>query len=319
MRLATATARISDGRRRDGRQVSTRRSIAQCLAFRLASRRRGARRASSRRPRPYAESGECARLRAAIASAPRGGGGQAAGAASRQRAELARTSAYANSIGCNNQKFLFFGSEPPPQCGEIRGPDRPHAGLALGSRGALRRRPRRSDRALQCRMRRGRRPSSRATSSRRLFGGGAKPQPSPISRSTRRPFRRTSSSRPSRNRSRTRRRAPTRRPAPTRSACAPATAASSRSPTRARASRLEDVCRSLCPNADVQLYSFPFGGTIEQAVSLTRRALRRHAERAQVPAVLRSDLLVPPQGRELGAGAGRGRGEIRPRGAATSW
>ena len=33
--------------------------------------------------------------------------------------------------------------------------------------------------------------------------------------------------------------------------------------------RLEDVCRSLCPNADVQLYSFPFGGTIEQAVSLT--------------------------------------------------
>ena len=34
-------------------------------------------------------------------------------------------------------------------------------------------------------------------------------------------------------------------------------------------SRFEDVCRSLCPNADVQLYSFPFGGTIEQAVSVT--------------------------------------------------
>ena len=33
--------------------------------------------------------------------------------------------------------------------------------------------------------------------------------------------------------------------------------------------RLEDVCRSLCPNADVQLYSFPFGGTIEQAVSIS--------------------------------------------------
>src|SRR5271165_6815280 len=70
----------------------------------------------------FAESAECARLRAAIASAPRGGaGGQAAAAAARQRSELARTSAYANSIGCNNQKFLFFGSDPPPQCGEIRG------------------------------------------------------------------------------------------------------------------------------------------------------------------------------------------------------
>jgi hypothetical protein len=29
------------------------------------------------------------------------------------------------------------------------------------------------------------------------------------------------------------------------------------------------VCRSLCPNADVALYSFPFGGSIDQAVSST--------------------------------------------------
>jgi hypothetical protein len=32
---------------------------------------------------------------------------------------------------------------------------------------------------------------------------------------------------------------------------------------------LEAVCRSLCPNADVALYSFPFGGTIDQAKSST--------------------------------------------------
>jgi hypothetical protein len=32
---------------------------------------------------------------------------------------------------------------------------------------------------------------------------------------------------------------------------------------------LEQVCRSLCPNADVALYSFPFGGTIGEAVSST--------------------------------------------------
>ncbi len=36
-----------------------------------------------------------------------------------------------------------------------------------------------------------------------------------------------------------------------------------------RSDSLEEVCRSLCPNADTQLYSFPFGGTINQAVSST--------------------------------------------------
>jgi hypothetical protein len=36
-----------------------------------------------------------------------------------------------------------------------------------------------------------------------------------------------------------------------------------------RSDTLEQVCRSLCPNADVRLYSVPFGGTIEEAVSST--------------------------------------------------
>ncbi len=36
-----------------------------------------------------------------------------------------------------------------------------------------------------------------------------------------------------------------------------------------RSDTLEQVCRSLCPNADVALYSFPFGGAIEEAVSAT--------------------------------------------------
>ena len=34
-----------------------------------------------------------------------------------------------------------------------------------------------------------------------------------------------------------------------------------------RADTLEDVCRALCPNADMALYSFPFGGTIDGAES----------------------------------------------------
>jgi hypothetical protein len=36
-----------------------------------------------------------------------------------------------------------------------------------------------------------------------------------------------------------------------------------------RSDALQQVCRSLCPNADVALYSFPFGGTIDEAVSST--------------------------------------------------
>ena len=81
-----------------------------------------------------------------------------------------------------------------------------------------------------------------------------------------------------------------------------------------RADSLEEVCRSLCPNADVALYSFPFGGTIDQAVSVDRRALCRYAQRAQVPAVVRFDLLVPSQG----AKAGRRRSPARRPDTATS-
>ena len=36
-----------------------------------------------------------------------------------------------------------------------------------------------------------------------------------------------------------------------------------------RADGLEEVCRSLCPNTEVELYSFPLGGTIDEAVSAT--------------------------------------------------
>ena len=51
----------------------------------------------------------------------RRGSSGAQAAAERQRAELARTSAYAHSLGCENRKFLIFGSDPPAQCGEVNG------------------------------------------------------------------------------------------------------------------------------------------------------------------------------------------------------
>ena len=69
-----------------------------------------------------ADNADCERLRRAIADASRSGqSAQFQAAAERQRGEIDRTAAYAHELGCDNKKFLFFGSEPPPQCGEIRG------------------------------------------------------------------------------------------------------------------------------------------------------------------------------------------------------
>lgn len=70
-----------------------------------------------------AQTAECDRLQATIASMPRGGGGGDASryqqAAAKQRGEIGRTVAYANSLGCNKGGFLIFGESKPPQCGQI--------------------------------------------------------------------------------------------------------------------------------------------------------------------------------------------------------
>jgi hypothetical protein len=63
-----------------------------------------------------AQSIDCERLRQQIAT---GGGSRAAGAARKQSAELARTSAYAHQLGCDRQQFLFFGGSTAPQCGGL--------------------------------------------------------------------------------------------------------------------------------------------------------------------------------------------------------
>jgi len=71
-----------------------------------------------------AQSIDCARLRGQISAASSGGNSAKAGqygrAAARQRSEIDRTEAYAQSIGCENRQFLFFGSSAPPQCGAIK-------------------------------------------------------------------------------------------------------------------------------------------------------------------------------------------------------
>jgi hypothetical protein len=66
---------------------------------------------------------ECSRLEAQIASMGPGDANAAAGfadAARKQQYELERTQSYAQSIGCNNRQFLFFGSTPPAQCGGLQ-------------------------------------------------------------------------------------------------------------------------------------------------------------------------------------------------------
>jgi len=64
----------------------------------------------------------CQQLRAQIASAGQSGGRQAAqydAAAQKQRAEIDRTIAYSRQLGCDRQRFFIFGGDPPPQCGEV--------------------------------------------------------------------------------------------------------------------------------------------------------------------------------------------------------
>lgn len=67
-----------------------------------------------------AQAVDCKRLQAQMAEASGGPSPAAAAAARAQRVELDRASAYAHSIGCDNQQFLFFGKAPPPQCAGLK-------------------------------------------------------------------------------------------------------------------------------------------------------------------------------------------------------
>jgi hypothetical protein len=217
-----------------------------------------------------AQNAECARLQAAIAAAPRGGGGQLQAAAEHQRAELSRTSAYARSIGCDNQKFLFFGSEPPAQCGEIKGQiARMEASLAdLQARGGG---GGRGDLIARYNAECVNAPRGPSNFFEALFGGGRP--------STGGPFDPASlplspeEQQQTIERSIEEQKKGANAHAGSYAVCVRTCDGSffpvSYSGAGSRSDSLEEVCRSLCPNADMALYSFPFGGTIDQAVSAT--------------------------------------------------
>jgi len=68
-----------------------------------------------------AQGANCAALRAQIAALDRANtrANPYAGTIRSQRAGLARAEAYGHRLGCDRQQFFFFGSAPPPQCGQV--------------------------------------------------------------------------------------------------------------------------------------------------------------------------------------------------------
>jgi hypothetical protein len=217
-----------------------------------------------------AQNAECARLQQAIAA--RRGSSGAQGAVERQRAELGRTRAYANSLGCGNRKFLFFGSEPPPQCGEVNAQiSRMEANLAdLQARaggGAGDLIARYNAECLHA-------PSGPGPGNvfealfggiARLANGGQEPDPQMEAHYEDRGEEHNDSSGQSGEEG------GVHAHAGSYAVCVRTCDGSffpvSYTGAGSRADSLEDVCRALCPNADMALYSFPFGGTIAEAES----------------------------------------------------
>ena len=217
-----------------------------------------------------AQNAECARLQQAIASARRGSSGSQ-GAVERQRAELSRTSAYARSLGCENRKFLFFGSEPPAQCGELNGQiSRMQANLAdLQARaggGA-------GDLIARYNAECGRaQPSGPGNVFEALFGGIAR-LANPQDQEPQTEARFEDHGDEQRQSAPSGEKGPVQAHSGSYAVCVRTCDGSffpvSYSGAGSRADSLEDVCRALCPNADMALYSFPFGGTVDEAASPT--------------------------------------------------
>ena len=215
-----------------------------------------------------AQNAECARLQQAIAARRGSSGSQAA--VERQRAELGRTRAYAGSLGCGNRKFLMFGSDPPPQCGEVNAQiSRMEANLADlqaragGGAGDLVARYNAECGHAQ--------PGGPANVFEALFGGIARLGAPQEQESPQTDAQFEDHGDQQRQSAPSGEKAGVQAHAGSYAVCVRTCDGSffpvSYSGAGSRADSLEDVCRSLCPNADMALYSFPFGGTIDEAES----------------------------------------------------
>jgi len=213
------------------------------------------------------QNADCERLRQAISEATNSSGAsQYQAAAERQAAELERMSAYSRSIGCDNHKFLFFGSEPPAQCAQISGQIqrmranlddlRSRAGGGNGGRGELIARFN-----AQCANGGPRNADSNPNNGGllgALFGQPTK-NPDDVTIQPLTPDGQTPNTGEAR--------------AGSQAVCVRTCDGSffpvSYSANSGRLGDLDGQCHALCPNADVSLYTYPASGQIEQAVSST--------------------------------------------------
>jgi hypothetical protein len=207
------------------------------------------------------QSVDCGRLRQQIADASQNSqGSQYQAAAEHQREELDRTNAYAHSIGCDRKQFLFFGSAPPPQCGQVNAQiGRMRANLdELQARSGGARADLIARFNAQCAT-----PSQPTNFLTALFGGGrtapgdVQTDPLPADGAIEKPL--------DANLGEAR--------AGSKAVCVRSCDGSffpvSYSASSGRLQNLDDMCHALCPNADVSLYTYPAAGDIEQAVSVT--------------------------------------------------
>ncbi len=213
-----------------------------------------------------ADTVECERLRHAISDASRSGqSGQYQAAAERQRAEIERTAAFAREIGCDNKKFLFFGSDPPAQCGQVRAQIgrmranldslQAHAGGGAGGRGELIARFN-----AQCGS-----PSKQQGLVEALFG---QPKPGEVEEQPLAPDMPDDGKGPQEKSTAPIGEARAGGKAVCVRSCDGAFFPVSYSAGAGRLDQLADLCRALCPNAEVTLYTYPVNGEIEQAVSI---------------------------------------------------
>jgi Protein of unknown function (DUF2865) len=205
------------------------------------------------------QNADCDRLRQQIADAGNSSGSaQYQAAADKQSAEIDRMSAYARSIGCDNRKFLFFGSEPPAQCAQITPQlERMRANLgdlrarAGGGRGELVARYNQ-----QCVTQPAQRNGGLFDA---LFGNnhGAQPQTDDVTVEPLMPDGQLTN--------------PGEARAGSLAVCVRTCDGSffpvSYSASGGRLGDLDAMCHALCPNADVSVYTYPPSGEIEQAVS----------------------------------------------------
>lgn len=201
---------------------------------------------------------DCTQLQSQLAAGPQGNPQAAAryaAAVRTQQAELDRTAAYAQQLGCNNRQFLFFGSPPPPQCGGIE-----QQMKRMGSKLAQLQAQQRSvsgeaqRQALlarydtYCRQRRGNFIES-------LFGGPSAPtQQQSLDDPALAPPPEDTTPRGGAKAVCVR-------------SCDGGFFPVSYSARRGNNDDLEELCHALCPNAETQLFTYSLSGDIDQAVS----------------------------------------------------